>query len=574
MGANVKGKQVNGNRYHPYYLFENEKDGKTRLYKLLENGDYHDEHFSSHSGDKVVQEAVRLRDNYVANQARKEKQAKNTSVEPEPQEVLKGANDNQIDLTAGMATTEDEFRDISNYILAEARDTGISPDQLLKMIRQNPDILPESIREKFAKEGGYFLGDILYNRLYNFLAKDQDLENLEERLRDKQEERKNIYDDLATLPAQREKADQSTLARMVSPEAGIEGYQDIWGRLSDENKEDLTPQGLHSLDTMQGLDALKTQGQDQSKLYSRLMPGEDFSIDWGQNPTYERARDTYNTDFKPNYAYSSTAPFDQKEHALGASGHALGSTSLENNDSARQRAMHKEDLENIFNIQNMLEKEHRARGDTLKQIEGLGESGRTALGEPIKTSEDVLGKQFDRAFDQNYKQNEFKTNIAEGGMNLATTEMGEESSLYNLLKAQNQESQAEQKQLNNEIYSYLMNVEQLRKGGVKEQMELKEMEQNLWVNKMNVINAVKALSLQERSLDMQEKAQELERSANNKAQFLKVLGTIGLGALAMAVPGGSALAGVATMAPGIAKMANFGAQGIPNQGWFNNKATG
>ncbi len=484
---------------------------------------------------------------------------------------LNEANNSEIDLTEGMASNEDEYRDIINYILAEHRRTNTPPIEILEKITEDPSLLPEEIRSKFSKEGNYVLKDQLINRLHNVIGGDTVLTSLEDRLREKQESRKSIYDELADLPEKKQELDQATLEMMVAPETGIQNYQDIWEKASDETQENLTPQKLHSLDTMQGLGKLKTQGQEQSDLYSKLMPDKDFSINWGNNPTYENARDTYNQDFKPNYNYSSSSPFDQRGHQLAASGHALGSTSLENNESGKQRAMHKEDLENIFNVQRMLETEHRARGDTLKQIEGLGNAGRSSLGEPIKTSEDVLGRQFDRDFDQGQKQNEFKTNIAEGGMSLNTTEMGEEASLYNLLKSQNQETQAEGQQLNHTIYNYLMNAEQLRKGGVEEQKQLEAMDQQMWANKQQVINSIKALALQERSLDMQETAKELERSQNNKNAWLKILGTLGGAALAAAVPGGSALMGLATVAPAIAQSANFGSQGIPNQGWFNSK---
>ena len=505
-----------------------------------------------------------------------QKESPKTSPESE---ILQEANENQIDLTKDRATEESDFQTLYNFIRAIARKTGESPEEILKKIIENPTLLPDSLREKVSAvdpitgEKTYHIDDRLLNRLYDKVEGKDLLGDLTSTIENKQGQRRDIYEELRDLPDKGEDRNRSTLEAMVDPEMGMESYQDIWGRASEETKENLTPQGIHQLDTMRGLDDLKQRGAEQADLYHRLAPGEDFSINWNDNPSYGRARDIYNEDFKPNYAYGSVDPHNQREHQLASSGHAKGSSSLEGNEEAKKRAMHREDLENIFNIQRMLEAEHRGRGETLKQITGLGDAERHARGEPIQESENLLGKQFGRDFDQTYKQNEFQKEIAEGGMSLNTAEMQDASNLYNLLKAQNQEGYQEERQLDNEIYNYLMHAEQLKKGGVQDQKQLEQMEQNLWANRVAVINSIKALALQERSLDMQEKAKELERSQNDRNAFLKVLGTVAVAGLAMAVPGGSALMGVATLAPGIAQMADFGGKGVPNQGWFNSKGS-
>jgi len=51
------------------------------------------------------------------------------------------------------------------------------------------------------------------------------------------------------------------------------------------------------------------------------------------------------------------------------------------------------------------------------------------------------------------------------------------------------------------------------------------------------------------------------------------LGTVAVAGLAMAVPGGGPLMAAATLAPGMAQMADFGKNATPNQGWFNSKGS-
>lgn len=488
------------------------------------------------------------------------------------------ANDTQIGLTKEQADQLILEQGLADYFRAEARRQGRDASEIAQEAFNNPDTLPEPIKNMLETvtetgEKTLTISDEMQNRVFDRISGKDLLNDLTGEIEERQQDRRTIFEELQDLSQDYEKKNSQTLDRMVDPDVGAKSYQDIWGNLSEDQKKGLTPQGMHQLNTMQGLDTLRGNGQQQSSLYNSLMPKEgNFSVDWGQNPTYERAKGIYDSDFKPNYAYSSTEPYNDREHQLAAMGQAKGSSALEENSDARQRAMHKEDLENIFNIQRMLQAEHQARGETLGQMERLGNAGRDALGQPIEKSENILGKQFDRDTDQTFKQNEFKKDLAEGGMSLNTAEMQDASSLYNLLNAQNQEVKQEDRAVRDGIYNYLMTAEQLRKGGEVEKKQLQQMEQNLWAQRMDVLNQVRQLNLQERGLDLQERQLEESISSGNMKGFFEALGAIAPAALAAVIPGGGAAMALATLAPNVTKMADFGKGTTPNQGWFNNKA--
>lgn len=456
----------------------------------------------------------------------------------------------QADLTGQKADDEQLFSNYINKILAQSRQTGKEPLEILAEMSDEKD-----------SQGNPVLSAHLFNRLYSAIEGNREIKSLEEIIREKQGDRRGYLDTLETLPEDKKALDNSTRDMLVNPNMGINAYQNIYQNLPENQRQNLTPEKLHQINTAKGLDTLQTEGEKDSSLYSRLMPKDNFAIDWNM-PSLDKAKGLYDQWKDPNYVYGSEQPFLEREHQLGAAGHSTGSSTLENNETAKQGAKNREDIENIVMIQQALEREHRAKGDTIGFIDKLRQGKQAPLEQSLKTSEDILGKQFGREQDRYKNQQDLQTRIAEGGLNVTGAELGEDTDLHKI-RAQQSKGEGETLQNTNDlVYQYLMKVQDIERAGIQKDQAFRDTEQSLWERRENVIIGLEQLALQKKELKY--KVDELKQAskAKNYDLFFKVLGTIGSTAIATAI--GGPAAGLAALAG-----SSFGLKGSPSQGWLN-----
>lgn len=452
-------------------------------------------------------------------------------------------------LTGQKADDEQIFSNYINDILAESRKTGKEPLEILAELADKKD-----------SQGKPILSAHLFNRLYGAIEGNRGVKSLEETIREKQGGRRDYLDRLETLPEDKKDLDESTRDMLVDPSMGISSYQNIYNSLPEDQRQNLTPEKLHQLNTTKQLDTLQTEGAKDSSLYSRLMPQDNFAIDWNM-PSLDRAKGIYEQWKDPNYVYNSEQPFLEREHQLGAAGHGAGSSTLENNEVAKQGAKNREDIENIVMIQQGLEREHRAKGDTIGFIDKLRQGKQAPIEQSLKTGEDILGKQFGRDQDRYKNQQDLQTRIAEGGMNVAGVEMGEDTELHKIRAEQSQEEANTLKNTNDLIYQYLMKVQDIERAGIQGDQAFRNTEQSLWERKESVLIALEQLALHKKELKY--KVEELKKAskAKNYDLFFKILGTIGTTAIATAI--GGPAAGLTALAG-----SSFGLKSSPSQGWL------
>lgn len=481
----------------------------------------------------------------------------------ESQETLQDAISNQKDLTDAERIKQQKLLDFLNAARARSYKTGESFEDIVKAWAENPETIPENLQ----LEGG--LDDATFNQLMAFSKGPTNLTSIIDSIEEKQKQRRNALDRLYEDETDRKNSLSDELGLMTDPNTGTDSYRSLWDAMTEEQKEGLTPDQLRRIGLERDVDRYKQTSFGQGERLSSLMPKEDFNLNWNDQPTYQAAKNIWEQDYKPNYAYGNAGPFDQREHEFAAAGHARGSSSLEGNAADKQRALHREDLENIRLIQNMLESSHRARGDTIGQLDKLAGASRGAFGEPIEKGANVIGNDLKRTGDQTYKDKVFNKDLAEGEMNLSTAEMGEDLNSYLLNENQRSQDLQQYQGLANQVYQFGMLSEQIGQMGAEKQQEYAMLQENLWQSRAQVIAML-------RKLNMQEEAFELQKNAANKEAFMKKIALIAkaVGTVGLVAAGQPALA-AGLWAPNTASLMDssslpkvLGGQG----GWFGGSA--
>ena len=482
----------------------------------------------------------------------------------ESQQTLQDSLTNQKELTEEERKKQQKLLDFLNAARARSHKTGEPFEEIIKEWGADPEKLPEHLRE----EGG--LDDATFNQLMHFAKGPSNLTSIIESIEEKQKRRRSALDSLYEGEQDRENSLSDELGLMTDPDVGTEAYRSLWDAMTEEQKEKLTPDQLRRLGLEKDLEKYKDTSFQQGDQLSSLMPGEDFKLNWNDQPTYEAAKNIWDQDYKPNYAYDAAQPFDQQEHEFAAAGHGKGSSSLEGNAAGKERAMHREDLENIRLIQNMLESAHRARGDTIGQLDKLSGASRNAYGEPIEKGANLIGNDLKREGDQAYQDKVFKKDLAEADMNLSTAEMGEDLNSYLLNEKQRAQDLQQYQGIASEIYQFGMLSENISQMGAEKQKEYAMLQENLWQSRAQIVAMF-------RKLDMQEEAFELQKAEASKEAFMKKLMLIAkIGGTAALVAMGQPVAAAGIWAPNLASSlsggggAGGGASGGGN--WFGGSA--
>ena len=480
----------------------------------------------------------------------------------ESQQNLQDSLSNQKELTDEERRKQQKLLDFLTAARARSYKTGESFEDIVKDWALNAENLPENLREEGA------LDDETFNQLMMFAKGPSNLTSIIDSIEEKQRRRRNALDKLYEEENERENSLSDELNLMTDPNVGTESYKSLWDSMTDEQKEKLTPDQLRRLGLERDLEKGKQESFKQGDLMSNLMPGQDFNLNWNDQPTYEAAKNIWEQDYKPNYAYDYAQPFDQKEHEFAAGGHAKGSSSIEGNAADKERALHREDLENIRLIQNMLESSHRARGDTIGQMDQLAGASRNAFGSPVERGANLVGNDLKRGGDQDYRDKVFKKDLAEADMNLGTAEMGEDLNSYLLNENQRTQDLQQYQGLASQIYQFGMLSENLSQLGAEKQQEYAMLQEQLWQSRAQIVAML-------RKLNMQEEAFELQKAEASKQDFMQKLMLIAkIGGTAALAAMGQPVAAASLWAPNLASAlgGGGGSGGTGGGNWFGGSA--
>jgi hypothetical protein len=433
----------------------------------------------------------------------------------------------------------------------EAETTGASVDEVLaKWSKERPEgfkdvdfgDLSEGTLQERIEALGPELSDSKYVDLVLQGLSEENKYDFLNKLNEKQEARRKHFD---TLQDRVEEDNAAELEFMTQP-GGL--YESIWGSIPEDERSSVSPQDLSRMGAMEDLGKYKGQSFGHADLLAGSMPQASPEFNWGDQPTYGKAKGLWD-EISPNYTYGSAAPYDQQEHLLAAQGHAKGSSSLEGNEVAKQRAMRREDLENIGLIHNMLLREHAAKGDTVGYLDRLAEASRRGYQSPIETEGKIMGDAFDRQNEKRYKDNVFQKDLAQGGMNLESAELGEAASLHDLLEKDRLNKLATNEGLANQINQLKMLAADNKIQEAATSAEYETLRQNLWAQK-------KQIELAFRNQGMQEEALELQKAANEQEFISKIVsfGAKAIAAVGLSIATGNPAVGIAMFAPEAASL--------------------
>ena len=476
----------------------------------------------------------------------------------ESQQTLQDAISNQKDLTNEERAKQQNLLDFLNAGRARSYKTGENFEDIVKEWAMNPAGLPEKLRGK--------LDDETFNQLMLFSKGPSNLTDIIQSIEEKQKQRRGALDQLHEGENERQEALMDELKLMTDPSVGSDTYKTLWDAMTEEQQESMDPEKMRRLGLEKDLDRYKGEGFQQGEKLSGLMPGEDFKLNWGSEPSYSAAKNIWDTDYKPNYNYSSDQPFAQREHELAASGHGPGSSSLESNQTNKDFGRRREELENIRMIQQMLESEHRGRGDTIGQLDKLSRSSRDAFGEPIEKGAGLVGEDLRRTGDQGFKDKVFQKDLAEGEMNLASAEMGEDLNSYLMNEGQRTQEMQQYQGLANQVYQFGMLSENIGQMGAEKQQEFAMLQESLWQNRAQIVAML-------RKLNMQEEAFDLQKAEANKEAFMQKLMLIAkIGGTAALVAMGQPVAAAGIWAPNAAALFQKGGGGTQGGSWMGTGA--
>lgn len=456
------------------------------------------------------------------------------------QEKLQEALSNQQDLTNEERNKQQKLLDFLNAGRARSHKTGENFEDIVKEWAMNQEALPEHLRGK--------LDDETFNQLMLFSKGPSNLTDIIKTFEEKQHQRREPLKSLREEENDRQQALMDELKLMTDPNIGTDTYKTLWDAMTEEQRESMNPEQMRRLGLESELRKYKGEGFKQAEQLSGLMPEEDFKLNWKGEPSYEAAKNIWDTDYKPNYNYSYDRPFNQREHELAASGHGPGSSSLEQNQMNRGLARSREELENIRMIQQMLETEHRGRGDTIGQLDRLSKASRGAFGEPIEKGAQLVGEDLRRTGEQGFKDKVFQKDLAEGEMNLSTAEMGEDLNSYLMNESQRNQELQQYQGLANQVYQFGMLAEGIGQMGAEKQQEFALLKESIWQSRAQIVAMF-------RKLGMQEEAFELQKNEANKEAFMQKLMLVAKigGTAALAAMGQPAMA-VGLWAPNAASM--------------------
>lgn len=423
---------------------------------------------------------------------------------------------------------------------AESRRTGKKARDIVLGWDSNPELRPEGLRDANWN-------DKIFNYLYSMSGSDKNIEGLEDTIKQGQAARQDVVDKMYDL---NQPSMPEYLGMMTSE---VPSYQNLWGTLTEDQQDEMTPDQLRTLQREKELDKAKQQSFGFADLFTSMAPKEGEINLKHTDPSYDAVKSVWDRDYMPDYQYGARKPYDQREHELATAGHARGSSSIMGNAEARRRAMRMEDLDAMTKLQNMFRSGNQGNREIIDNVDALSRAQRGAAFEPIKAEADIIGKDLQRQDDNAYRDKVFAKDIAQGEMSNINAEMQENASLYNVLEQQRMQELQQYQGIANEIYQYGILAQDFDKLSGEQKAQFANLQEQLWQNRLRIIEMMKQAG-------RAQEAFELEQAANDKAAFMQkvITGAKIAGTIAAVATGNPAVA-ASIWAPNVA---NFMGQGF------------
>lgn len=417
-----------------------------------------------------------------------------------------------------------------------AQDTGSSVDEVLEMNAKNfntgLDSLSPDGKERTAtslSEEIKSLEPKVDNETYLGLVRQgirsQNKYDFLNALKGNQEGRKEGIQGL------RERIENKDYSPELSTMKGMKGtpYESIWGSLEGAGvpTENVNPQDLFRMGQMQGLSKYKGDSFRNAKTLSGSMPNTPIDFQWDQMPTYDKAKGLWD-ELRGNYTYGSAKPYDNRMHNLALAGHAEGSSSIENAEAGKTRAMHREDLENIAMLHNMLLQDHRAKGDTVGFLDNLFKSSRGGYQDPLTAESNIMGDSFDRQNEKEYRGDVLDKDLTQMEGENADTQIKEGAALYDLLERDRMNEEGYNQGLENQINELKMLASENKLEDALTQGKFAELGHKIFMERRQIED-------QMRRTGLLVEAQELEKEKSEQAYISKLVSLGGKAAISAAI---------------------------------------
>lgn len=472
----------------------------------------------------------------------------------EANKVIQEALANQVDLTDEERARLQKLSTFIESIRTISTLTGENEEDIIKNWKLHPETLPDQLQD-------LELDDATFNQLIRNARGTSNLYDFSTTVEEKQQERRKPVEDIRRIQEEKRESLADELELMTDPKVGVPSYQTLWNALSDEQKEIMTPDELRRLNRERELDQAKQQSFNNANILGSIAPQEgDIRFNW-ENPDYAAIKSIWDRDYSPTYQYTSRGPYDQREHELAAAGHARGSSSIMGNAEARSRSIKMEDLDAMTKLQNLVRGGNLGNQEIIGGLDRLYQAQRGASFEPIATESKIMNEDLRRQADQEYRDNVFNRDVAQAEMNLANTEMNENLQLQQMLENRRLQEMQQYEGLASQIYQLGMLTQNIKELSGEQQQQHAMLQENLWQNRAKIIDMLQRSG-------REAEAFELQKAANNKAEFMerlavlaKIAGTIGLVAAQQPV------AAAALWAPNVASHIDSN-----KGGWFGNSA--
>ena len=480
------------------------------------------------------------------------------NVKPEP-EVEQPAEEptpleNAADLTNKFGNLKGFEYDLTEYIKAESRKTGIPRSDILAGIISDPEnSIPPYIREKHP-EYSQRIPDGIYNNIAYLITQKDETATLGEIFDDTREKREGITSGLKeeTL-GRRVDQDDTELAMMRNPEISGNKYAGLFDRLSDEQKATVTPEMLRRIEQEQETQKMKDLGEQQSTEAGNVKS----QIEMDPLKLWQTVSDTYQAPTE----YDSDSIYNKRSHNLAASGHGPGSSSLNYNASQKDKARYESDHKGKLELfDRFLNHGTMSRNDWINTNKEQGRS----ISDPFKTAADAMNQSINRDNENQYRQDVFKKDIATGEMNNEGQSLNEALTMYNTDASVNQSQQQQAMNTLNSIYQLGLSEQNFNQLNEEDKRAIEQQRENLWAQKQQVLIQLGQLNL------AQKEREDLQKAAKTKSK-MEFIGLITKIAAAAAITIGTGGAGAPAALALFAPEAGSALSKTP--GYFGNSAT-
>ena len=502
-------------------------------YRVYKNGT---EIWKSEGKTKDDFEAAKHWLNATLNNDNKKAQQK---VEPEveqPAEEPPTPLENAADIAGQFGNLKGFEYDLTEYIKAESRKTGIPRSDILAGIVSDPENnIPPYIREKHP-EYSQRIPDGIYNNIAYLITQKDETATLGEIFDETREKREGITSDLKedTL-GRRFGQDQTEMAMMLSPEISGNKYSKLYDLLTDEQKATVTPEILRRIEQAQEAQRIQDLGAKQSEEAGKVKN----KIELDPVKLWQTVTDTY----QPPTDYDSDSLYNKNSHLLAAAGHGPGSSSLNYNASQKDRARHEFDHKAKLGLfDRFLNHGTMSRNDWINLNKEQGRS----MSDPFKTANDAMNQSINRDNENQYRQDVFKKDIATGEMNNEGQSLNEALTMYNTNASVDQAQQQQAMSTLNSIYQLGLQEQNFNQLNEEDKRNVELQRENLWAQRQQVLAMLGQLNL------AQKEREDLQKAAKTKSkmEFIGLITKIAAAAaITIGTGGAGAPAALALFAP-------------------------